>query len=192
MRTQEQSGTRHFLYWLSPASLVWGICLLPLKTTAPSGNSPHSLQYSGSLSIDIFRPQRCVSLSAMSDSLRPHGLQPARLLSPWDSPGKNIEMGCHALIQGIFPTQGSNQHLLHLLHWQAGSLPPEPPVKPTGMARSPLEYYSPMLHHLLLLLLLQIVLFKFKLTQVFQFECHLFPESISLIQILTSALCDAI
>jgi len=32
-------------------------------------------------------------------------------------------MGCHALLQGIFPTQGSNPHLLHLTHWQAGSLP---------------------------------------------------------------------
>ena len=31
-------------------------------------------------------------------------------------------MGCHALIQGIFQTQGSNQHLLGLLHWQEGSL----------------------------------------------------------------------
>ena len=28
-----------------------------------------------------------------------------------------------ALLQGIFPTQGSNPHLLHLLHWQVGSLP---------------------------------------------------------------------
>ena len=33
--------------------------------------------------------------------------------------------GCHALLQGIFPTQGLNLRLLHLLHWQAGSLPPE-------------------------------------------------------------------
>ena len=32
-------------------------------------------------------------------------------------------MGCHALLQGIFQTQGSNPRLLHLLHWQAGSLP---------------------------------------------------------------------
>ena len=32
-------------------------------------------------------------------------------------------MGCHFLLQEIFPTQGSNQHLLHLLHWQADSLP---------------------------------------------------------------------
>ena len=39
-----------------------------------------------------------------SDSLRPHGLQPARLLCPRDSPGKNTGVGCHALLQGIFPT----------------------------------------------------------------------------------------
>ena len=39
-------------------------------------------------------------------------------------------MGCHALLQGIFPTQGSNPHLLHLLHWQAGSLPTVPPGNP--------------------------------------------------------------
>ena len=32
-------------------------------------------------------------------------------------------MGCHFLLQGIFQTQGSNLHLLHLLHWQADSLP---------------------------------------------------------------------
>ena len=41
-------------------------------------------------------------------TLRPHGLYPARLLCPWDSPGKNTGMGCHSLLQRIFPTQGSN------------------------------------------------------------------------------------
>ena len=35
----------------------------------------------------------------MSDSVRPHGLQPARLLCPWDSPGKNTGVGCHFLLQ---------------------------------------------------------------------------------------------
>ena len=35
----------------------------------------------------------------VSDSLGPHGLQPTRLLSPWDSPGKNTEVGCHFLLQ---------------------------------------------------------------------------------------------
>ena len=44
----------------------------------------------------------------MSDSLQPYGLEPARLLCPWDSPGKNTGVGCHALLQGIFLTQGSN------------------------------------------------------------------------------------
>ena len=48
----------------------------------------------------------------MSDSLRPHGLQPARLLCPWDSPGKNAGVGCPAVLQGILPTPGSNPHLL--------------------------------------------------------------------------------
>ena len=52
----------------------------------------------------------------MSDSLRPHGLKPARLLCLWDFPGKNIGVGCHALLQGIFLTQGSNQDFLY---WQA-------------------------------------------------------------------------
>ena len=36
------------------------------------------------------------------------------------TPGKNDGMGCHFLFQGIFLTQGSNLHLLCLLHWQAG------------------------------------------------------------------------
>ena len=49
----------------------------------------------------------------MSNSLRPHGMWPARLLCPWDSPGRDTRVGCHALPQGIFPTQGSNPGLPH-------------------------------------------------------------------------------
>ena len=37
----------------------------------------------------------------MSDPLRPHGLQPSRLLSPWDFPGKNSGVGCQVLLQMI-------------------------------------------------------------------------------------------
>ena len=44
-----------------------------------------------------------------------------------NSPGKNTGVGCHALLQGVFPTQGSNPCLSCLLHWQAWSLPLEPP-----------------------------------------------------------------
>ena len=47
-----------------------------------------------------------------------HGLLPARLLCPQDSPGKNTEMGCHDLLQEIFSSHGSNPHLSCLLHWQ--------------------------------------------------------------------------
>ena len=67
-----------------------------------------------------------LSHSVVSDSLRPRRLQPARPLCPWDSPGKNTEVGCHALLQGISRTQGSN---LHLLHWQVSSLPLSSPGK---------------------------------------------------------------
>ena len=41
----------------------------------------------------------CVSHSVMSDSLQPHGLQPASLLCPWNSPGKNTGVGYHFLLQ---------------------------------------------------------------------------------------------
>ena len=57
------------------------------------------------------------SRSVISDSLWPHGLQPAslptRLLSPWDYPGKNTGVGFHFLLQRIFPTWDSNLCLLH-------------------------------------------------------------------------------
>ena len=58
-----------------------------------------------------------LSCSVMSYSLRPHRLWPARLLCPWDFPSKNTGVGCHFLLQGIFPTQGSNPRLLPLQHW---------------------------------------------------------------------------
>ena len=54
-----------------------------------------------------------------------------QVLCPWDSLGKNTGVGCHALLQGIFLTQGLNSHLSCLLHWRASSLPPAPPGKPS-------------------------------------------------------------
>ena len=50
----------------------------------------------------------------------------------------------HALLQGISPTQGSNLHLLLLLHWQVGAFPPGPPGKPL----TPRESHSVMSHSL--------------------------------------------
>ena len=46
-------------------------------------------------------------------TLRPHGLQPVRLVCPWNSPGKNTGVDCHSFLQRTFPTQGLNPGLLH-------------------------------------------------------------------------------
>ena len=87
-----------------------------------------------------------ISLSVMSDSLRPHGLQqarlpfpsptflsitntitssvmsnslwPHRLYSPWNSPGQNTGVGSLSLFQRIFPTQGSNSGLYCIVYWE--------------------------------------------------------------------------
>ena len=51
----------------------------------------------------------CGLTSVVSDSWQPHGLLSARCLCPWDSPGINTGVGCRALFQGIFLTQGWNE-----------------------------------------------------------------------------------
>ena len=68
----------------------------------------------------VIRPQLsrvqnnvCVSCSVVSDSLQPHGLYPARLLCPWEFPGKNTGVGSLSLLQEIFPTWGLNPGLQH-------------------------------------------------------------------------------
>ena len=71
--------------------------------------------------------------SVMSDSLRPIGLSPTKLLCPWDSPGRNTGVGGHALLQGIFPTQGLNLFLFYLLHWQVDYLPLRPLGSPISI-----------------------------------------------------------
>ena len=56
------------------------------------------------------------SRSVVSDSSRPHGLQPTRLLCPWDFPGKSSGVGCHCLLpiilqHGLFPSTGASWHV---------------------------------------------------------------------------------
>ena len=71
------------------------------------------------LQIEMFIPSFSMRVcSVMLDSLQPHGLQPAKLLCPWDFPGKDTGVGRHFLLQEIFPAQELNPGLLHLLHWQ--------------------------------------------------------------------------
>ena len=60
-------------------------------------------------------PLLCAPCSVVSNSLQLHGRWPARLLCPWDFPGRKTGVGGHSPLQGIFPTQGSNPWLLGLL-----------------------------------------------------------------------------
>ena len=43
----------------------------------------------------------CVSRSVVSDPVRPHGLQPTRLLCSWNSPGRNTGVGCRFFLQEV-------------------------------------------------------------------------------------------
>ena len=76
------------------------------------------------MKVKVLFAQSCLTLCNALDYSPPgspiHGILQARML----------DVGCCALLQGIFPTQGSNSYLLRLLHWQVGSLPLVPPGKP--------------------------------------------------------------
>ena len=65
-------------------------------------------------------PTLCNSMDCSPPGSSVHGISQERI------PG----VGCHFLLQGIFPTQGSNPHLLCLLHWQVNSLLLVPSEKP--------------------------------------------------------------
>ena len=98
-----------------------GICtslcqLLKLKTSSPR-NCGTSTFHHGKWKWKLVT-QSCPTLC--------DPMEPTRLLCPWNSPGKNSGVGCHFLLQGIFPTQGSNPG--H--HIAKDYLPTEPPGKP--------------------------------------------------------------
>ena len=57
------------------------------------------------------------SLSVVSDSWRPHGPQPTRLLRPWDFPGKSTGMGCHCLLREQDPRDAKGQGGLAQSMW---------------------------------------------------------------------------
>ena len=64
------------------------------------------LRSSRSTELDIVPiEKKCVSCSVMSDSLQPRGPESTGPLHPWDSAGKNAGVGCHFLLQGIFPAR---------------------------------------------------------------------------------------
>ena len=79
----------------------------------------NSLQYYSLLYITFVLAQllSCVKLFAIPWTVALHSPLSIRF------PSKNTGVDCHFLLQGTFPTQGCKLHLLHLLHWQADSLP---------------------------------------------------------------------
>ena len=95
----EQDGRLYNDLTAAPNPPEHTVCAEPLLTAGPA----------------LSEGTTCVlSRSVMSDSLESYGRQPSRLLCPWDSPGKNTGVGCHAFLQGIFLTQGSNPRLLRI------------------------------------------------------------------------------
>ena len=95
------SGRDSLLAWM----VLYGILVSSLAP--PTSKSPCSSFTGNPPSAHV------LSCSVVFDSLQPCGLQPARLLCPWDLPGKNTGVGCLPLVQGFFPTQGLSLGLPH-------------------------------------------------------------------------------
>ena len=97
--------------------------LLPAVWFYGTSTIMHSHFTDGAIVAVSHLPEVCCCCSITKSGLtlcNPMDCSAPGLLCPWDSPGKNTGVGCHALLQGIFPTQGSNPRLLH---WQVDSLP---------------------------------------------------------------------
>ena len=113
--------------WESPQTVTWRQTQCNVKKSATNTDfrylfwgKENTCSISSLRSIITFLGS-CVC--AQSDSLQPYGLQPTRVLCPWNFSGKNTRAACHFFLQDIFSTQGSTLCLLHLLHWQVDSLP---------------------------------------------------------------------
>ena len=78
------------------------------------------------------------SHKVVSDSFATLRVIAHQVLCLWDFPGRNTGVGCHFLLQRIFPIQELNPYLLRLLHWQADSLALSHP----GMPKRYCGYYT--------------------------------------------------
>ena len=91
----------------------------------------------------------CLISNSCSTLLQPHGLQPTRLLCQWDFSSKNTGVGCHFLLQGIFPTPDQTQVSCIgrqiLYHWVTSKVTYRPHIILNGnviegKARSPYKH----------------------------------------------------
>ena len=107
-----QSTELSTLCWIATCKTNrnWEAALFICSASVLIEHGSHWVKQS-SLVMKSYKKERKWSRSVMSDSLWPHGLY--RLFRPWDFPGKNTGVGCHFLLQRIFPTQGLNPGLLH-------------------------------------------------------------------------------
>ena len=105
-------------FWLSWNLATNSLLLNSYHILSPGSHRLLSLVTFILLYIVFLHAKLLHSCPTLRNFLRPCGLQLTRFLYPRNSPGKHIGVGCHTLLQGIFLTQGSNPHLLCLLHWQ--------------------------------------------------------------------------
>ena len=100
MHLEEGKNSTSFWFWSTPGLLALICCFYLL-------DSKVELVYGQRAKVKVLVTQSFLTLC------NPMDCSPLRLLCPWDSPGKNTGVGCHFLLQGIFPTQGSNLGLPH-------------------------------------------------------------------------------
>ena len=96
----------------------------PTKTIGCQTSLPLPTHFSHHRNTCVYLVCACSVTKSCLTLCDPMDYKPARLLCPWDFPGKNTGVRCHFLPPGIFPTQRLNPYLLYLLYWQADSLPP--------------------------------------------------------------------
>ena len=113
MKADVRSTSTHSRWTHRSDSKNWDSGCLGLKHTLFSMNTSPFYKRLNSTVLKSTEAVCMLSHSVVSDSLRSHGLSPARALCSWDFPGKSTGVGCHFLLRGTFPTLGLNLGLLH-------------------------------------------------------------------------------
>ena len=123
------------VYWVLPCLVAQSCPALcdPVDYSLP-GSSVHRILQARTLRLLVcVSPLSCTGSSQPRDRTQVSTLQVDSFPSEPPGKSKNTGLGSLSLLQGIFPTQGLNPCLWHLLHWQAGSLPLVPPGKPPAL-----------------------------------------------------------
>ena len=109
---------------------VWRLLEVVITWRMLSVSRGHHTQHTGHL----YQDHQGGSCLAVSNSLGPHGPWPTRLLCPWYSPGKNTGVGCHFLLQGIFPTHVIHPHCILTYSVESTLLRPDSAILITSLA----------------------------------------------------------